>query len=116
MRSKFLSLCHLHVFKVCQAFNSFPSIKQFIDVVYDVSPASCNMRNLKAVIPYKAWDELPETLTMKERPTFEFIIGQYFIITQNSGNLCVAKHFYIRMIRSKAPVSAASSAVDFNGR
>jgi len=53
--------------------SSTPSIKDFLDVLWDVDPQCIDVGNLKAVIRDKAWEELPEVLTLKLRPTFAYI-------------------------------------------
>lgn len=77
-----------------------PSLKHFVDVIYDVPPGSVNINNLKAIIRDKAWEELPEVLKMKERPEFDYV-SQYFLIPQVNGNICVLKHFYIKQDKVK---------------
>ena len=70
------------------------SVKHFFDIVWGVDSHAINVDNLKAVLRDKAWDELPEPLTLKERPTFRYI-SQFFLVPQVDGKICVVKHFYV---------------------
>ena len=70
------------------------SVKHFVDIVWDVDSHAINVDNLKAVLRDKAWDELLEPLTLKERPTFRYI-SQFFLVPQVDGKICVVKHFYV---------------------
>ena len=80
--------------------DSTPSIKHFVDLIYDVEPSSIDMDNLKAIIRDKAWQELPEALTLKERPTFS-CLSQFCLLPQTNGKLCVLKHYYVKSDKVK---------------
>ena len=80
--------------------DSTPSIKHFVDLIYDVEPSSIDMDNLKAIIRDKAWQELPEALTLKERPTFS-CLSQFCVLPQTNGKLCVLKHYYVKSDKVK---------------
>ncbi|CAK9091926.1 Uncharacterized protein SCF082_LOCUS43283 [Durusdinium trenchii] len=83
-----------------QLSDSTPSIKHFVDLIYDVEPSSIDMDNLKAIIRDKAWQELPEALTLKERPTFS-CLSQFCLLPQTNGKLCVLKHYYVKSDKVK---------------
>ena len=74
---------------------SNPSIKHFVDIIYDVEPREVDIDNVSAIIRDKAWEELPDVLKLAERPTFTYL-SQFFLINQVDGKVCVPKHYYIK--------------------
>ena len=74
---------------------SNPSIKHFVDIIYDVEPREVDIDNVSAIIRDKAWEELPDVLKLAERPTFTYL-SQFFLINQVDGKVCVLKHYYIK--------------------
>ena len=80
---------------------STPSIKHFVDIIYDVDALSVDMDRLRPVLREKAWAELPEVLTLKIRPTFDYV-SQFFIVPQvDEGKVCVVKHYYVKADKIK---------------
>ena len=75
--------------------SSTPSTKHFLDILWDIDPACIDVDNLKAVIRDKAWEELPEVLTSKLRPSFAYI-SQFFLLPQADGKLCLLKHYFVK--------------------
>ena len=74
---------------------SSPSIKHFVDLITDVPKTAIDLTSLQAVFRDQAWQELPEILTLKGRPTSE-TITQYFLLPQADDDfLVVLKHIYI---------------------
>ena len=69
-------------------------------MIYDVEHAALDIDNIKAIIRDKAFDELPEVLTLKLRPAFTYV-SQFFILPQTNGNWCVVKHYYIKVDKVK---------------
>ena len=72
-----------------------PSIKHFVDIIYDVEPREVDTDNVSAIIRDKAWEELPNALKLAERPTFAYL-SQFFLIQQVDGKVCILKHYYIK--------------------
>ena len=72
-----------------------PSIKHFVDIIYDVEPREVDTDNVSAIIRDKAWEELPNVLKLAERPTFAYL-SQFFLIQQVDGKVCILKHYYIK--------------------
>ena len=58
------------------------------------------MDNLKVIIRDKTRQELPEAITLKQRPAFSYL-SQFFLLPQTDGKLCVLKHYYIKTDKVK---------------
>jgi hypothetical protein len=74
----------------------------------DLEPGTIDLDNLRAVIRDKAFNELPEVFTLKERPTFNYTV-QYFLVPQAANDkMCLAKHYYVKDDKIKAEVATST--------
>lgn len=90
-----------------------PSIKHFVDIILDILKSSIDMDNLKAIFRDQAWDELPEVMKLRDRPSFETII-QYVFLPQSDDQLCLLKHVYVAA--DKVPSGYVQSLLRGNGK
>jgi hypothetical protein len=81
--------------------NANQTYSHFFDVVCDIDPMNLTVDNIKAVIRDKAWHELPEQFTLRERPLFTYVV-QYFLVPQSANDkLCLVKHYYLKSTKVK---------------
>ena len=73
---------------------SSPNIKHFLDLVLDIPKSTIDVPSLQAIFRDQAWEELPEVMKLKIRPTFQ-TVSQYFLLPQDDDHLILLKHVYI---------------------
>ena len=67
------------------------NLKHFMDLVLDISSATIDCDQIKAIVRDRARHELPTCMQMKSRPSFEYI-SQCFLLSQSDANICLLKH------------------------
>ena len=90
-----------------------PNIKHFLDLFLDIPKSTINVPSLQAIFRDQAWEELPEVMKLKIRPTFQ-AVSQYFLLPQDDDHLILLKHVYI--MDDKVPGSYVQSLLRGKGK
>lgn len=90
-----------------------PNIKHFVDLVVNIPKNTIDIEGLHPIFRDQAWEELPEVMKPKVRPTIQ-TVNQYFLLPQDDDHFILLKHVYI--VDDKVPGTYVQSLIRGSGK